>query len=227
MHALGKEIGRRTTVDEVFDHLHADIVTLKLAPGTRMSEVEIAGQLDVSRQPVREAFIRLSNMRLLEIRPQKATRVRKISRSHILNSRFVRTAVEIEVIRRACASTTEIDTVSFDENLKRQLHSVETMRVKEFHDLDYLFHHLICRAGDAEFAFETIASNKAHVDRLCVIQLSSQAALSEVYEDHAEMYDLLKKRDETGTIKLIRHHLGRLDNTLDAARQSHGDYFED
>ena len=100
MYALGNELGRRTTVDDVFDRLHADIVNLKLEPGTRMSEVEIAGQFNTSRQPVREAFIRLSNMRLLEIRPQKATLVRKISHSHILNSRFIRTAVEVEVVRR-------------------------------------------------------------------------------------------------------------------------------
>ena len=227
MYALGNEFGRRTTVDEVFDRLHADIVSLKLEPGTRMSEVEIAGQFNISRQPVREAFIRLSNMRLLEIRPQKATLVRKISQSHILNSRFIRTAVEVEVVRRACASKTDLDVVSFDDNLARQKRSVANMDVDEFHDLDYAFHHLICRAGDAEFAFETIAGNKAHVDRLCMIQLSSQPALSEIHEDHAEIFELLKKRDEAGTIKLIRHHLNRLDQTLNAARESHSDYFED
>lgn len=227
MYALGNEFGRRTTVDEVFDRLHADIVTLKLEPGTRMSEVEVASQFNISRQPVREAFIRLSNMRLLEVRPQKATLVRKISRSHILNSRFIRTAVEVEVVRRACASNTELDIVSFDNNLALQKQSVANMNVDEFHDLDYAFHHLICRAGEAEFAFETISSNKVHVDRLCMIQLSSQPALSEVREDHAEIYDLLKKRNEAGTIKLIRHHLSRLDQTFNAARESHSDYFED
>ncbi len=36
--------------------------------------------------------------------------------------------------------------------------------------------------------------------------------------------DLLRKRDEAGAIRLIRHHLARLDRTLDAARLSHGEY---
>ncbi len=227
MYALTNEVGRRTTVDDVFDRLHADIVTLKLEPGTRMSEVEIAGQLNTSRQPVREAFIRLGNMRLLEIRPQRATLVRKISQSHILNSRFIRTAVEVEVVRQVCASQTDLDTVSFEDNLDRQKQCVADMNVDAFHDLDYAFHKLICRAGKAEFAFETIASNKAHLDRLCMIQLSSQTALDEVREDHAEIFELLKRRDEAGAIKLIRHHLSRLDQTLRAAREAHSDYFED
>lgn len=227
MYALGNELGRRTTVDDVFDRLHADIVTLKLEPGTRMSEVEIARQFNISRQPVREAFIRLNNMRLLEVRPQKATLVRKISRSHILNSRFIRTAVEVEVVRRACASKTDLDIVSFDNNLTRQAQCVDHMNVDEFHDLDYAFHHLICRAGEAEFAFENIAGNKAHVDRLCMISLSSQAALGEIHQDHAEIFNALKSRDEAGVVKLVRHHLSRLDETLNAARDTHRDYFED
>jgi len=59
-------------------------------------------------------------------------------------------------------------------------------------------------------------------------ELGRRTTVDEVFDQlHAEIYDLLKKRDEAGTIRLIRHHLTRLDKTLDAARQSHGEYFED
>ena len=76
--------GRHTNADSVFERLHSDIVSLRLAPGTKLSEIEVAKRSDVSRQPVREAFIRLSDMNLLKIRPQKATVVRKISIREIL-----------------------------------------------------------------------------------------------------------------------------------------------
>ncbi|MXW87614.1 MAG: GntR family transcriptional regulator [Boseongicola sp. SB0667_bin_21] len=51
-------VDRRTNADDVFDYLHGEIVSLRLLPGTRISEIEVAGQFDVSRHPVREAFIR-------------------------------------------------------------------------------------------------------------------------------------------------------------------------
>lgn len=109
---------RRTTADEIFDQLQADIVAMRLPPGTKVSESEVAKQHGVSRQPVREAFIQLNNLGLLQVRPQKATLVRKISIQGILNARFIRTAVEIEVMRDACKSATEKDFSQFNINLK-------------------------------------------------------------------------------------------------------------
>ena len=48
-----------------------------------------------------KSFTRLSNLNLLLVRPQRATVVRPFSRQLIANARFVRAAVELEVIRSA------------------------------------------------------------------------------------------------------------------------------
>ena len=92
---------RRTTVDEIFDHLHDEILSLRLRPGDKISEADIATQFGVSRQPVRDAFSRLASLDLLLIRPQRATEVKRFSMREIVKSRFVRAAVEKEVLRRA------------------------------------------------------------------------------------------------------------------------------
>ena len=98
-HSLSSD--RRTAVDEIFDHLRAEIDALRLRPGDRISEAEIAARFGVSRQPVRDAFTRLANLDLLLIRPQRATEVKRFSAREIEKSRFVRAAVEAEVLRRA------------------------------------------------------------------------------------------------------------------------------
>ena len=56
----------------------------------------------VSRQPVREAFIKLSEAGLVRIRPQRGTFVVKISTKQVTDARFVREAVEVAVARKAC-----------------------------------------------------------------------------------------------------------------------------
>lgn len=218
---------RRTAVDDVFERLRSDIVSLNLVPGTKLSEVEVAKQMDVSRQPVREAFIRLSNMKLLKIRPQKATVVRKISEREILNSRFIRTAVELEVVRKACKITDQSYETEFAQNLARQLDAVNNMDADRFHNLDYEFHGLICAVANCDFAYATIAESKAHVDRLCILSLSTKEGLQEIYDDHVKIYDRLKNKDEDGLIALTRLHLTRLDKTLATVRLAHEDYFED
>ena len=187
------EQARRTTTDDVFERLHAEIVTLGLAPGTKLSEMEVARQFDVSRQPVREAFIRLSNASLVQIRPQKATVVRKISVTDIRNARFVRTAVEVEVIRKACQTATATDLKAIRKNLQQQKRAAKRNGATEFHDLDYAFHHLICVAAQCEFAFETIAQNKSQVDRLCMLSLADKDGMQELVDDHVRIADALEK----------------------------------
>ncbi|MCJ7874442.1 GntR family transcriptional regulator, partial [Phaeobacter sp. J2-8] len=63
----------KSATEQVFDALYEAVISLQLTPGTKVSEIEVAKQLGVSRQPVRDAFFRLSNLGFLAIRPQRAT----------------------------------------------------------------------------------------------------------------------------------------------------------
>jgi len=218
---------RRTAADEIFYQLRAEIVAMRLPPGTKVSESEIAKQYGVSRQPVREAFIQLNNLGLLQVRPQKATLVRKISIQGILNARFIRTAVEIEVIRAACKSATENDFDQFEINLKAQKRAAQNSDAAQFHALDYDFHQLICMAANSDFAFSTIAENKFQVDRLCMICLTDKKKMTELIEDHSHIFEALRQRNVRTMIDLTRSHLSRLDSTLKIACEEHSEFFED
>ena len=84
---------------QVYRLVRERIIRGDLEPGTRISESEIAGGYDVSRQPVREAFIKLAEEGLLEIRPQRGTFVRKIAIPSVMDARFVREAIEADIVR--------------------------------------------------------------------------------------------------------------------------------
>ena len=77
--------------------LRRRIVTGDLRPGMRLSEQDIADQYDLSRQPVREAFIRLAAEGLLEVRPQRGTFVTRINMDWVLDTRFIREATEADI----------------------------------------------------------------------------------------------------------------------------------
>ena len=83
--------------------LRQSIIRNQLKPGVRLSEAEIGARFGISRQPVREAFIKLAEEGLLEIRPQRGSFVRKISLEAVMDARFVREAVEADIVK-ACAA---------------------------------------------------------------------------------------------------------------------------
>jgi Transcriptional regulators len=201
-------VGRPTVADQVFAELRRQILSLELPPGTRLSEVEVARQMGVSRQPVRDAFYRLSKLGFLLIRPQRATTVSLISPKAVFQARFIRTAIEIETARAACASLTARDIDALARILEDQEVAVARADKGLFHELDDRFHKEICTRSGHGFAWDLILENKAHMDRVRMLSLSF--ALHVAYQDHLEMLAALTERDEARAITAVRDHLSRI-----------------
>lgn len=218
---------RRTTADELFDRIRLDIEKMRLRPGTKLSEANVAQQYNVSRQPVREALIRLDNLELVHIRPQKATIVRRMSKSSIRQARFMRLAVELEVARRACLSYDGSLDEQFKDNLERQSACLESGVFKQFNKLDREFHALLCEAADCSFAIDIIDQCKAKVDRLCTLSLSEADSAGTILEDHHKILDSLLQADASALSAHVERHLHRLDSTIQFVQQNHADYFDE
>lgn len=216
----------KSTADVVFDRLQDDILTLRLLPGSKMSEADIARHYGVSRQPVRDAFRRLHALNLLDIRPQRATVVRRFSLDQIAHTRFVRLAVELEVIDRACACWNSARADALAINLADQELALDADNVERFHDLDYGFHEAICRLSGLPMAFETISRCKRAVDRLCVLSLTDHEDVAEVLGDHRAIADALFRRDAAAARARTRTHVGRLDKTISDIHKTHAEYFD-
>ena len=217
---------RRTTTDMVFDHLREEIVSLRLLPGSKMSEAEVAARLGVSRQPVRDAFNRLGHLDLLSVRPQRATIVKGFSEEKIANARFVRLSVELEVIRRAHDQWDAERAAALEANLDIQRAAIDAGEVSEFHLLDYEFHKLIFDLSGHSLAFDTVVECKQQVDRLCVLSLTDATEVTRVFEDHEKIADALANRSVEDLEDVFRRHLSRLDSTIRNIRETHAEYFE-
>jgi DNA-binding GntR family transcriptional regulator len=217
---------RRTSVDDVFDHLHDQISKLLLKPGDRISEAEIAAQFGVSRQPVRDAFSRLANLDMLLIRPQRATEVRRFSMRAIEKARFVRAAIETEVLRRAAAYCDEDGANELDAQLALQDALVASTEADGFAKLDYDFHQVLCKLAKAGFAFDVILEEKAKIDRLCMLGLSKEQRIPVLVEDHRAIAEAVKAHDPDAAIRACKVHLSRLDETINRIQQTNANYFE-
>lgn len=217
---------RRTSVDDIFDYLHDEIRTLNLRPGDKISEAEVAARFGVSRQPVRDAFSRLASLDLLLIRPQRATEVRRFSSREIVKSRFVRAAVESEVLKRAAQHCDAQGAAQLDASLAEQTKLIDAKDHDGFGRLDYAFHKLLCAIAKADFAFDVIMSEKSKVDRLCVLSLSKEDRMPQLLADHEMIADAVKSHDAVRSVEAGMVHLSRLDETIERISATNANYFE-
>jgi DNA-binding GntR family transcriptional regulator len=216
----------KSTADEIFDKLYEDIVTLKILPGSKISETEVARRLGVSRQPTRDAFRRLHNLELLQIRPQRASVVRRFSLAEIQNIRFLRLAIELEVLHKACKVWNSTCEDVLNHNLTLQAGALQNSDASVFHNLDDEFHRLICEQVDSQMAFETIINCKHKISRLCVLSLSNHETANDIFEDHRAIADALARKSEQDAQEALRKHVSRLDPTIVEIHQNHQNYFQ-
>lgn len=217
---------RETAADEVFHNLMSEIISLKISPGTKLSEAEVARSFGVSRQPVREAFMKLSDLDLLHIRPQKATVVKKISLTDIAHTRFIRSAVEVEVVRVASEVASETAIANLRDSLEQQAAARLDGDARRLQVLDYEFHRLICEAANQRSAFAVISEYKAHTDRICRLEMNDDDGMGEVIAGHTAIVDAIAANEPDQATECTREHLAHLDATIKSAEQKFPHFFE-
>ena len=100
---------RRKVTDWVYEELKAAIVDLRLAPGDPLREATLAGQLGVSKTPIREALTRLEQEGLVETTSFKGAVVTGYSRQDLIEIYELRELLENTAVRAAAESMTEVD----------------------------------------------------------------------------------------------------------------------
>ena len=92
--------------DNVYESLRSDILTCRLAPGDDMREQDLAERYAVSRQPVREALLRLEREHLVTVQPRQGYRVNPISLSDARDLLRFRLALEPACVAEAIENAT-------------------------------------------------------------------------------------------------------------------------
>lgn len=213
-----------STVDQVYDWLRETILIGELPPSTRLSEAEIAGQFGISRQPVREAFIRLTADGLAEVRPQRGTYVSRISISAVLSARLIREAVESDLIRTLAKQADETLIVRLDDEIAQQRTAVAQGDADLFVRLDDTFHHMLAVAVEQEAVWTVLERLKSQMNRLRYISARS-LDIHKLIDQHAQIVDGLRARDPDLAEQAMRRHLHEVLNDLPEISRSHPELF--
>ena len=212
---------------QIYRILRRDIVHCLIPPGTPLSEKEVSIRFDVSRQPVREAFIKLAENGLIQIRPQRGSYVNKISLAQVRNGCFVRQAIECAVARRAAGMMTDSYCYQLEQNLNQQRTAIERKQLNDFFQLDDEFHQKLAQIADCQLAWDTIENLKATMDRVRYMSLDHVSPPEMLLRQHQDIFDALEKRDADAVDQAMIHHLQEISGSVKLISQENRDWFSE
>ena len=199
---------KETHADYITRILKHNIVFLQLKPGQIISENEIRVIFNVSRTPVREAFIRLSKENLLEIKPQQGTYISHLNKKSIQNFLFMRHAIELQICKEvAMLSISESYLAKLEENLQQQ-ELLENHDPVKFITLDKQFHLLIYKSIGKEEIWTIVDSVQYAYDRLRMLFFQEECSYLITIQQHYSIFEALKNKDIKKIEELVDDHIG-------------------
>jgi DNA-binding GntR family transcriptional regulator len=215
------------TRDNVYLELRGAIVSATLAPGAQLSENALAGEMSVSRTPVREALAMLRDERLVAVVPQLGTFVTRIAPSAVADAAFVREALECSAVRLAAERITASALEALQANLAAQDDAVRRGDTQAFDALDNDLHRLLCEAAGHAIAWSLARRANGQLDRVRGLSLPEPGYLAEMVLEHRAVVAAVASGDASGAEEALRRHLRMVLSLLPAIRQKHPDYFDE
>lgn len=214
-----------TARDYALRVLKENIISTELAPGTLISENELAAELGLSRTPVREAIIDLSKARIIETYPQRGNYVALIKQDMVEESRFLRDVLDTAVIEVACDTATEEDIAILEDNVSLQEFYLEKNAPNKIYELDNQFHKAIYSAAKKDIVYEMRSNVMIHFDRVRALSVEAVKDLK-IVSDHRAMLEAIKEHDKEKAVEMVHKHLNRYQVDESLIRKEYPNYFE-
>ena len=215
-----RETGREYALRTIKDN----IIRLELAPGSFISENELAAEMGLSRTPVREALIDLAKVKIIEIAPQKRSVVAYIDYDMVEEARFMRNVLECAVVELACQNATVSEILKLEDNVKLQRFHLEQGNYGGIMELDNQFHEMLFQLAQKPQVYAMIQHISIHFDRVRSMALSSVKDLK-IVEDHAQIVQAMLERDTATAKAVMEKHLSRYRFDEEAIRAKYPQYF--
>lgn len=220
------KVGERGSLTDVVEQaLREAIMTLVLEPGMMIDKLAVCERMGVSRFPVSSALARLAHAGLVEVLPQRGTRVKPISLQDIRQHLFVRSALEVEAVRTVALARDSATLDALALNLDQQRDAVASGERLVFHGLDLAFHGILFDSINLPRVKEIVAVSRNALDRARQL-LASPERLAHTLDEHQAIFKAISSASADTAAKAMHDHLDQVVAELYRSASKRSDLFE-
>jgi DNA-binding GntR family transcriptional regulator len=205
------KLPRRSVQDEIYDALRQDILNLNLSPGSALSESEISLKFEVSRTPVREAFIHLAREDLLHIVPQKGSFVSLIDLNRVEQEFFLRESLELAVLEPFLEKCSASDLETLEREIAVQQDAFEKGDYLALISSDDDFHRIFYQVSGLDLCWDVLSGHNSHYRRARLLSIWFKGIAVNLPAQHRGLLDALKQHDLAAARRSLIQHIRKIE----------------
>lgn len=191
----------------VFNRIREDILSGKYKQNEELRETAIAGELGVSRTPVREALRQLELEGLVSIIPNKGAYVTGITVKDIKDIYSIRSLLEGLCARWAADNITAEQLDELEEITYLTEFHAKKKHYDQVLELDNKFHEVLYSASDSKLLNHMLSDFHHYIQSVRKITIASDTRSLETNEEHKKILEALKSKDRDKAETLANEHI--------------------
>jgi|GEM_PF-134500 len=207
-------VEKPSLASQAFDHIKAAIIAGDVQPGILYSVNQFASLLGVSRTPVREALLTLSQQGFLRMDRNRGFQLTEITEKDINDVIEIRLMLEVPAMSRVAQLSSHIGT-HLDE--ARSIYSeldaaAKSADVLRFLTVDRKFHLTLIDALDNHRLTKIVGDLRDHMQLRGLRRMASSGQLEDAHKDHYQLLLAVESGDSQLATNVMRMHLERTRN---------------
>lgn len=190
----------------VYHELREAIQQGQLKPGQRVTELEVAAWLKVSRTPVRDALRRLESEGMLAFEPRAGLVVASITREAMLELYVMREVLEGTAARLCARQASDSEIMALEELVKREQRLQGNYGTLVRHNK--LFHQAVHRGAHNRYLEKSLSAVNDSMSLLGKSQMLIPERATEARSEHAAIFEAIRNRDPDAAEQAARRHIG-------------------
>lgn len=193
--------------DWTYQYLKKSILNLDFRPGEQLHIEEFTKKLEVSRTPIREAFLRLATEGLVDVRPRVGYFVSDITEQDIRDLFEVREIVETRAARQAAEALTDEELEKLKTLLEESEQAVKEGDFKTYINNDVEFHDYLQKHVSNQRLLAVMESLNDLTHRERVLSTRMNINIKCTLVEHGKIVEALVDRDGKAASDFMAEHL--------------------
>ena len=192
-----------------YTRIKRSILDGEIKPGEITNEMSLAKMLGISRTPIREALLELSNQGLVTFLPRRGIQIRHFTLQDVNDVFELRRAIELAAVEKVSQHAESLDLSLLEEALKRQQRALDKNDSSAFMDGDRQFHSTLTSLTGNKLVMSLQDNLRDMVEIMGTEALTRIGRMREVMDEHSYIYRFVCQGRTDLARKAMEDHLER------------------